>query len=428
MTSGGSDKPDCDGNLQMTLADCMSCSRRHAEEESYYVASTLGFPRHEAKEFSLAVTRRIGRSFPALTMLELFLTDHCNLACSYCFVEGKHLQGHMSLDTAREAMSFFIRESKGESNLNLILLGGEPLVRFDLLESFLPWAKSEVNKAGKQLRIDMTSNGTLLDEERAAFLKRMGVMVLLSMDGDRETHDRSRVDRSGNGSFSRTLRGLENLRRTQGYVGVKMTVIPEEVANLVENVCRLTRRGVHHFLLGHATGIDWTLEQSEELCEAYLDIYDWWSKLSQDRRPKISMIENAIGNRKGSPQPSRHSYGCRAGRQSLMVAPDGGLFPCAKTYGVERMRDFFLLGTLKAGVTNQELRSQLTGRIAVERQACWECALQRKCFAGCIAVNAAMTGDAFEQAPSECRGQALHLQLNAVIRKLHQHANNEVDT
>jgi uncharacterized protein len=402
------------------FASYLSGSSADATQECYYVARQFGMTAREAHAISGKVSQRVAKRSPPVTMLELFLTSHCNLACSYCFVEGKSMQAPMSLETAKKSVEFLIRESREKRSLNLLLMGGEPMLRFSLIESLLPWAKAQVARAGKSLRVDMTTNGTLLNQRRGEFLNRMGVMVLLSLDGDRVTHDRHRIDRRGRGSFDRALRGLEVLRRHQGYVGVKMTVAADEVGALVENVRALSRRGVHHFILGHATGTDWSWASLQSLSDAYLELHAWLHSLPESNRPRISVIENTLGHGASSPPPRRHRFGCRAGRHSVMVAPTGELFPCSKAYGVRCMREFFRLGSLTEGFTNTQLRGQLTGQIATERETCWNCAHQSNCFGGCVAVNASMTGDPLRPPAGECRAIASQRQLASLLRRQEQ--------
>ena len=58
----------------------------------------------------------------------------------------------------------------------------------------------------EEIKLLVTEQGTLLDEEWCAFLKREGFMVGISLDGSRDVHDRYRRDKGGNGTFDKALR------------------------------------------------------------------------------------------------------------------------------------------------------------------------------------------------------------------------------
>jgi uncharacterized protein len=63
-------------------------------------------------------------------------------------------------------------------------------------------------------RIEHTvqTNGTLIDDEWAAFFAEHDVLVGISIDGPRDLHDTYRVDKGGKPTFDRVMRGLDRLK------------------------------------------------------------------------------------------------------------------------------------------------------------------------------------------------------------------------
>jgi uncharacterized protein len=80
----------------------------------------------------------------------------------------------------------------------------------------------------------MQTNGTKLDDEWCAFLKKHNFLVGLSVDGPREIHDTYRVDRGGHGSFDRVMRGWERLRAHQVEVNLLCAVHAANVRRPLE--------------------------------------------------------------------------------------------------------------------------------------------------------------------------------------------------
>jgi uncharacterized protein len=73
---------------------------------------------------------------------------------------------------------------------------------------------TEVLKApGQRVVHTIQTNGTLLDDDWGAFFAEHGFLVGLSIDGPRELHDAYRVDRGGNGTFDRVMKGWRFLRQ-----------------------------------------------------------------------------------------------------------------------------------------------------------------------------------------------------------------------
>jgi uncharacterized protein len=52
----------------------------------------------------------------------------------------------------------------------------------------------------------MQTNGTLLDDEWAAFFKEHNFLIGISLDGPRELHDVYRVDKGGRPTFDKVMR------------------------------------------------------------------------------------------------------------------------------------------------------------------------------------------------------------------------------
>ena len=61
-------------------------------------------------------------------------------------------------------------------------------------------------KPGQRAAYTIQTNGTLLDEEWAAFFKEHDFLVGVSIDGPRELHDAYRVNKGGRGSFDQVMR------------------------------------------------------------------------------------------------------------------------------------------------------------------------------------------------------------------------------
>ncbi|MGD0078300.1 MAG: 4Fe-4S cluster-binding domain-containing protein, partial [Sedimentisphaerales bacterium] len=86
---------------------------------------------------------------PAITNMDLDLTVKCNLACDYCFKEKNKKE--MSLKTARDAICWLIFASMDARRLQVNFIGGEPLLRFDLIKQLVPFAKRRASQHNKSI-------------------------------------------------------------------------------------------------------------------------------------------------------------------------------------------------------------------------------------------------------------------------------------
>ncbi|MCE3270935.1 MAG: Radical domain protein [Ramlibacter sp.] len=153
----------------------------------------------------------------------------CNLGCKYCFFLSKEnlyaprespLMGEEVLETyLRQLM-----ESSPGPQVQVAWQGGEPMLRgLDFYRRSVELAEKH-RQPHQRILHTMQTNGTLVDDEWAAFFKENGYLVGISFDGPREMHDAYRIDKQGRGSFDDVLRGWNSLRRHGVDTNVLCTV------------------------------------------------------------------------------------------------------------------------------------------------------------------------------------------------------------
>jgi uncharacterized protein len=115
--------------------------------------------------------------------------------------------------------------------VNVAFLGGEPLANRTVLRQATRYARERTVARGIELRLSVTTNGTLLTADDATFFEEHGFAVTVSLDGAREEHDQLRPFRSGTGSFERILAGVRPLleRQWRMQVSARVTVTPRNL-------------------------------------------------------------------------------------------------------------------------------------------------------------------------------------------------------
>ncbi|MBP1705159.1 MAG: chuR [Chloroflexi bacterium] len=140
----------------------------------------------------------------------------CNLDCSYCFFLSKEMlypgsRFRMADDLLQEYIRQVI-EAQQVPYVNIAWQGGEPTMMgvdffrrsVELVERYRP--------PGMAVDFTIQTNGTLIDDELAAFFKANDFLVGISIDGPPAMHDAYRVDRGGRPTFERVAAGLQRLR------------------------------------------------------------------------------------------------------------------------------------------------------------------------------------------------------------------------
>jgi len=141
----------------------------------------------------------------------------CNLDCKYCFyLEKESLYPQAQKWAMREdVLDSYVRqyiEAHDTPVINFAWQGGEPtLLGVDYFRRLVDIQRKYAN--GKRIQNAFQTNGVLLNDDWAALFKENEFLIGVSIDGPRELHDAYRVDKGGQPTFDRVIRGIETLKR-----------------------------------------------------------------------------------------------------------------------------------------------------------------------------------------------------------------------
>ncbi len=311
------------------------------------------------------------------------LTAACNLSCRYCRASASHEPDQGELDTD-EAKRFV--ESIAPLKPMLILSGGEPLLRPDLFQII----RLAVSLG---IRVSLASNGTLITPELAKEIADSGVSrVSISLDGaDAAMHDLGR----GQGSFKRSIRGIENLRGRVDFQ-INFTVTQKNQSELIrifDLAEKLGAAALHIFFLvptgrGREEDVITPVRQEEMLRQIEGEMDRRTLEVQVTCAPQYARLKR--------PGHERGSGGCLAGRRFVFVSRKGEVYPCGYLplrVGSVREKNF-----IEIWENSPELQALREGKL---KGKCGRCEFSRSC-GGCRARAYALTGDYLQSDPS-CR-------------------------
>jgi uncharacterized protein len=142
-------------------------------------------------------------------------TLQCNFACDYC-IQGDHGEynktaAKMSMDTAERVAGW--TEARMDAvrpkSFALTFFGGEPLLNLPVMYFLAERMWNAATERGVEMYINIITNGLLLTPEVVDRLKPFGLSgVKITLDGDRDTHNRMRPLRGGQGTFDKILNNI----------------------------------------------------------------------------------------------------------------------------------------------------------------------------------------------------------------------------
>ena len=148
-------------------------------------------------------------------LIDWAITPKCNLSCRHC--RGMP-PGELSTERARELVTEIAELKPGW----VIVEGGEPLLREELFELLALMRQ-------RDLEVHLISNGLLLNLWTMIALKRLGVQVMISIDGATPaTYERIR----GGASFEEVVQSARDCAKEGSLEALNFTVLKSNYAEI----------------------------------------------------------------------------------------------------------------------------------------------------------------------------------------------------
>ncbi len=299
--------------------------------------------------------------------LTINVTNNCNMACKYClygkpfYNKRKATSLNMSEETARNTIDFLIKYSRDSAIRILGFYGGEPFLNYDLMKSIVSYFQQLNKKHGnKKLHIHVTSNCTLLDDDRCRWLIDNDISLFASLDGPEIIHDRYRRFKNGIDTYKTVYTNLNKLMDMdcdyyQNRVKFNVVLAPpvhfEQLYEFLLNGKLVTNKFRISELVFDNNGYFQNIAESSK--NTYTDYeykvlnkYFAYKEQDAEKLREIEILEKMhsllINNYiyRGTYQASETilmNPVCEIGVNRLFVINDGSLFPCER---IEQFKSF----------------------------------------------------------------------------------------
>lgn len=310
-----------------------------------------------------------------LSRVWLMLTERCNLKCAFCYQKHKGNEDITST-ILEDSITFILKES--EENVEIMLWGGEPLLRFDLIQHIV--------KKYPQLNWRFATNGFLLTKPIMQFLyKHRDILgVCLSVE---------------TGASIPPTFGLE--KHTKQFVHI----IATNTSKIIETITSLYNLGFRSFQVSLAHAQEYTEKEFNEYESQLKKLFIWFSAdLNKENGIDILNWGDMLRIKKNN-EIKKLNF-CGAGCSAIAITPKGEIYPCDWFYSLKNSK----LGNIYSGF-DKECRQQflnINKNRAQIFKKCQQCSITQECGSHmCLAENLEKHGDMLTPVDTTCRATIL---------------------
>ncbi|VTR67840.1 putative radical SAM domain protein [Desulfosarcina cetonica] len=322
---------------------------------------------------------------PVYDTIILFLTNQCNLRCTYCYASsGDFPEKRMPWITAKSGIDFVFEQIKRNKAQQLTIGfhgGGEPTLNRHVLTRAVEYSRAVAKKSDIELSATGSFNG-YWDNEITKYIINNFTEISLSFDGLPQTQNRQRPTARNSNSSDKVMETLSALDAANFDYGVRMTVTSESASKLHENISFICKNFKPSkiqvepvFMEGRAIQNKSAISDLDLFIEQITKGIETAGKYNIEVFYSGARLE-AITNRF-----------CLAALRALVVTPDGDITTCFEVYGKNHPHaQYFIVGKCSKNGRIDIDPDKLNKRLAVnsnQKRYCEACFCKWHCAGDC---------------------------------------------
>lgn len=361
------------------IRDGVSCPQNVLCDSDYQklIHSKILVSEHEDENYlNMLKYRNMIKSYTSETLaLVICPTLACNFACPYCY-EKDLPQKFIKEEMQDEIIKFINKNEIHYKQININWHGGEPLLAFNTIKRI--YQKLEDNVKLPIIRTNMVSNGYLLNEDICVFFNKKNLNYLqITIDGNKETHNKTRKLKNGGSSFEKIIENIDMATKLMPNckIGVRTNIGKDNRDDYVPLYKELKKRwNGTNVNIYHA----YVLDNSLNTCkQKRLSI-----ELSTEEKNdfEVMLAQNGIRSKKSLYPKLDCTFHSCMDNNAFVIDPNGFLYKCWADVGIENRS----IGTLSTGIKDYRIVSQyMVGTDKFSDKKCLKCGFLPICDGGC---------------------------------------------
>lgn len=371
------------------------------EEEIRAYLQSMDMKKYKTYDNNTCIAKKCKR-------LILVLSTNCNLACKYCYAHGgnygKNCFDSMKLDTLKNSIKTVLKVYP--EGINYIqFFGGEPLLNKEVLERGIEYINNYMAEKRLELpKYTIVTNGTLVDDKTIDLFEKYFTSVTISLDGEKEINDASRVFKSQQKSvYESVVNAIEkiNSRKRSYLLALEVTVTPYHIKKYVKNksidsISELKKLGIDTFQISPVFHTDDEYCLERENIQDVKDFFERWVIETFNGKSDLKGKFYSVGSiLKAISKKCYSGNNCGAALTDIAIDTDGSIYPCFMFIGYEDYKignvNCFEYGQIKE--INKKVRHKLiNANNNYKCNNCWSKKLCSHSYGHCIGARLLVNG------------------------------------
>lgn len=354
------------------------------------------------KEFSAALHQKQEKEAKHGGIM-LLLSYNCNLSCKYCYQQAHRPHKVQAVMSSALIESIFgkhlpqIIPGIDYRNFEVSFYGGEPFLKTNeaIIRKVLEYTKKH------NLRVSSISNATEVDSMMDIFGPGPGFVnrMQISLDGNRELHDTSRIPISGKRTFDKIIGNIAMLLERKTKISIRLNLSRRTLPSVPQLIEELKAKDI----LGNKYASIYASPLHDNIAEVdatdFMDVAEFSSQvfnLGIDLEHPVSLRANEMSYLFSLEKGIGLTHTCfcmQTMQRTLVVDPFGDLYACFEEAGYPEFR----VGHVsKSGVEFFPLYETYKTRHISNMDECVKCSVALACGGQCGVKSRAKTGDLFK--------------------------------
>ena len=353
-------------------------------------------------------------------LYSITLNRNCNFSCNYCYQSQKR-SSVMSEEVMEKTINFIEQHinANGIKNYSFSISGGECFLYFDKILYLLNLINKKIDDTKIKKLVDISTNASLLTEEKIKILKKYNVSLYIGFDGIKKMQEKNRFYVNKKTSFWECLKNIDTCYKMidKNNITINFVITNNNFKYAYKTFKFLaTRYSPCNISFSIAYNSDWTTKEIKDLKYPLIKISKKYIKmLNKNPLFSIKLIDKHVSD---FIYETNENSICGAGKEQFSITPEGHIIACSNSVGM-KSESIFYIGNIYSGIKTgllKEFNSNLQKNI--NHSDCRKCVYKNRCYTYCPVSNYLASNDSFTISEKMCSLNKILLEVTDNFIKL----------